>query len=135
AFAAMRTFKFSVACKAASITSITVALVAQAGPANADAPWFAPYVSTTIPNGAGPGPAPRGTVTADFNRDGKADIVTISNFTQGNLLFVPGNGNGTFGVSSQIAGTSQTQGIDAGDVNGDGNPDIVAMTTSQVLIE
>jgi len=133
----MRTFKFSVAASTVtSITaSITVALIAQAVPASADAPWFAAYVSTSIPNGPGPGPAPRGTVSADFNRDGRADIVTISNFTSGNLLFAPGLGNGQFGTTSQIAGTTGVQGIDAGDVNGDGNPDIVAMTTSQVLVE
>jgi hypothetical protein len=120
--------KFSV------LATLSLTVVA-APPAYADDPWFAPYTSTTIPNGSGPGPAPRGTATADFNRDGKADIVTISQFTYGNILFVPGHGNGTFGVSSEIAGTTQVQGLDAGDVNGDGNPDVVAMTTSQVLVE
>ena len=105
-----------------------------AAPAAAEDPWFAPYVQTTIPNGMGPGPAPRGTASADFNSDGKPDLVTIGNFTQGNILFAPGNGNGTFGATSEIAGTTQTQGLDAGDVNGDGKADVIAMTTSQIRI-
>ena len=125
----MRTATFSVVLGAAA------ALIVSTGQAAADAPWLAPYVSTTIPNGMGPGPAPRGTVSADFTGDGRADIVTRGNFTQGNLLLAPGNGNGTFGATSEIAGTSGTQGIDTGDLNGDGFPDIVAMTTSQVQIE
>lgn len=125
----MWSYKFSVVPTAALLTLAIVA------PASADPAWFAPYVSSTIPNGPGPGPAPRGTATADFTGDGKADIVTISNFTFGNILMVPGNGNGTFATSSEIVGTAQTQGLDAGDVNGDGKADVVAMTTSEVRIE
>jgi hypothetical protein len=125
----MRTATFSVALGA------VLALLLPTGRAVADPAWLAPYVSTTIPNGMGPGPAPRGTVSADFTGDGRADIVTIGNFTQGNLLLAPGNGDGTFGPTSEIPNTSQTQGIDTGDLNGDGLPDIVAMSTSQVRIE
>ncbi|MDT4920844.1 MAG: hypothetical protein QOI15_1746 [Pseudonocardiales bacterium] len=126
----MRTSRFSV------LLAATAGLVlATAGAATADPPQFAPYVSTAIPNGPGPGPAPRGTVSADFTGDGRADIVTISNFTQGNLLLAPGRGDGTFATTSQIPGTSQVQGIDTGDLDGDGRADVVAMTTSQVLIE
>ncbi len=124
----MWSFKFSV------VTVAALVLVPVA-PAMAATDWFAPYVQTTIPNGSGPGPAPRGTATADFNRDGRADIVTISDGTMGNILFVPGNGDGTFGTSAPIADTTQVQGLDAGDVNGDGNPDVVAMTTSEVRIK
>jgi hypothetical protein len=126
----MRTSSFSLCAVVAA-----GALLALASPAGADTPWFAPYVSTPLSNGPGPGPAPRGTVSADFTGDGKADIVTIGNFTFGNLLLAVGNGNGTFTAGTQISGTSGVQGIDTGDLNGDGNADIVAMTTSQVLIE
>src|SRR3954451_25042937 len=89
---AMRTSVFSVVVMAGA-----AALLAQAAPALADAPWFAAGVSTPIPNGAGPGPAPRGTVGADFTGDGEQDVVTIGNFTFGTLLLAPGNGDGTFG--------------------------------------
>jgi hypothetical protein len=104
-------------------------------PAQAANLWFATNVQTTINNGLGPGPAPRGSATADFNSDGKPDIVTILNFTQGNILLTTGNGNGTFTPAGEIAGTSGTQGLDAGDVNGDGNADVIAATTTDVKIE
>lgn len=96
---------------------------------------FAPYERADIPNGQGSGPAPRGTVSADFNRDGHPDIATISDFTYGDMLFVPNNGDATFGTPSRIAGTTGVQGIDAGDVNGDGHPDIVGMTDNEVRVK
>lgn len=124
----MRTVSFSVT----ALLMLTV--VAVASPALAADSWFAPYQRTDIPNGQGPGPAPRGTASADFNRDGSPDIVTIGNFGNSNVLFVPNTGTGGFGTPSEISGTTETQGLDAGDVNGDGNPDVVAMTTSEIRI-
>lgn len=117
-----------------ALSSTTLAAVAIAAPSQADTAWFAPYSETTIDNGMGPGPAPIGTVAADFDEDGKQDIVTITDFTQGNLLLVRGVGNGTFGTPSEIASTSGVQGIDSGDVNGDGHQDVIGMTTSEVRI-
>jgi hypothetical protein len=114
--------------------SLAVATTLLAAPAGAAGSWFAPYVRTDIPNGAGPGPAPRGSAVADFTGDGIPDVVTIGNFTFGNVLLAPGTGNGTFGATREVAGTSQVQGLDVGDVNGDGKQDIVAMTTSEVRI-
>jgi hypothetical protein len=73
----------------------------------------------------GPGPAPRGSATADFNSDGKADVVTITDFTQGNILLATGDGDGTFTPAGEIAGSSGAQGLDAGDVNGDGKADAI----------
>jgi hypothetical protein len=106
-----------------------------ATPAVAANPSFAPNVQTAIDNGFGPGPAPRGSASADFNSDGKPDVVTILNFTQGNILLVTGDGDGTFTPGAELAGTSGTQGLDAGDVNGDGKADVVAATTSQMKVE
>jgi len=57
-------------------------LAATMAPAHAVNPWFASAVQTSLDNGIGPGPAPRGSTTADFNSDGKPDIVTITDFTQ-----------------------------------------------------
>lgn len=124
----MQTATFSVLLAAA-------ALAVTAIPAQAADPWFAPYLQTAIDNGLGPGPAPRGSATADFNSDGRPDIVTILDFTQGNIQLFTGDGDGTFIPGAQIAGTSGTQGLDAGDVNGDGRADVIAATTADVKIE
>lgn len=110
------------------------ALVATATPAHAADPWFAPNVQTAIDNTLGPGPAPRGTATADFDNDGLPDIVTITDFTFGDILLATGDGDGTFTPAGEIPGTVQVQGLDAGDINGDGNADVVAMTVTDVRI-
>jgi len=109
-------------------------LAATMAPAHAANPWFAAVVQTSLDNGLGPGPAPRGSATADFNSDGKPDVVTITQFTQGNILLATGNGNGTFAPAGQIAGSSGSQGLDAGDVNGDGKPDVVAASTTSMTV-
>lgn len=116
----------------AALTALTVLVTA--APAHADSPWFAPYVPTSINNTFGPGPAPRGTVAADFDNDGHLDIATIADFSMGGLLIAPGEGDGTFGATTSIPGTAITQGIDGGDLNNDGNADIVAMTQWDVQV-
>lgn len=124
----MRTTVFSVSAL------LVLTVLATGTPASASASWFAPYQRNDIPNGQGPGPAPRGTAAADFDRDGDPDIVTINNFGNADILFVPNVGAGTFGTPRTVAGTRDTQGLDAGDVNRDGNPDFVAMTTREVRV-
>jgi hypothetical protein len=123
----MRKFFFPLAVAAVPLLAATPAVAAN--------PSFAPNLQTAIDNGLGPGPAPRGSASADFNSDGKPDVVTILNFTQGNILLVTGDGDGTFTPGAEIAGTSGTQGLDAGDVNGDGKADVVAATTTEMKVE
>lgn len=68
-------------------------------------------------------------VTADFNGDGKPDLVGVD----GTVLL--GNGDGTFkqGTSWSIAGLANGGGIIAtGDFNGDGKPDLL-LSSSTVL--
>lgn len=110
------------------------ALLATATPAHAVDPSFAPYVETALDNGMGPGPAPRGSATADFDSDGRPDIVTITDFAQGNIVLATGDGDGTFTPGAEIAGTAGAQGLDAGDINGDGKADVVAATTSEMMV-
>jgi uncharacterized protein (TIGR03437 family) len=66
-------------------------------------------------------------VVADFNRDGKADIVT-ANTNDGTLTLLLGDGKGHFtqapGSPIRVRDTS-VQAIATGDFNGDGNPDLV----------
>ncbi len=73
---------------------------------------------------------------ADVNNDGKLDLVLSSEEVEGNdvttggILIVPGNGDGTFGPSSQIATGNFFFGMQVADMNNDGNADIVATLNS-----
>ena len=67
---------------------------------------------------------PTGFVSADFNGDGLTDIAFIGD--NGNLTTAVGRGDGTLAVTSQIAATAG-EFLLAGDFNGDGRPDVVAI--------
>ena len=69
-----------------------------------------------------------GTVfVADFNGDGKADIL-MSNYAGGFLQL--GNGDGTFKTGTQVNGTP----LAVADFNGDGKPDILEQTTGTLVV-
>ena len=123
-------------CIAPSLTGLV--LLATASPAGAQIPSFAavaPYGSGT--SGTGPG-QPQGMALVDVNKDGRPDIVTANSSanTVGVLL---GQTGGTFATvttfASGFAGTtSSPQSVALGDVDKDGNLDIVTANygTSQV---
>src|SRR5690242_7137327 len=54
---------------------------------------------------------------ADFNGDGKRDLV-VSSYNGSNLNLLLGNGNGTFGDPTAIALTDAPDFVTSGDVNG-----------------
>jgi len=81
-------------------------------PAGIGGLWFA---SDTVPVG-------------DFNKDGKPDLV-LRDSTGNSLLVMKGNGDGTFQLSQTINVNSIGASV-VGDVNADGNLDIV-ITSSQ----
>lgn len=76
---------------------------------------FQAAINTPIPS------TPSGLVVADLNQDGNLDIATSTN---GNLTLLLGNGNGTFQVQQPLSLTAVP--LAAGDLNGDGKPDLVA---------
>src|SRR5689334_12147415 len=71
------------------------------------------------------GEEPQGIASADFNNDGKLDIV-VSNYTAGKLSVMNGNGLGSLGSATAYTAGANISGALAGDLNGDSKPDIVS---------
>lgn len=93
-------------------------------------------VGGTFPVGSGAassGVASAEMVTADFNRDGKADLAILNtNDRTITLLFGDGTGKFTQAPSGPIS-APYTYAIATADFNGDGIPD-VALSSGQVLL-
>ncbi len=72
-------------------------------------------------------------VEGDFNADGKLDLAITCLDYNGNywLVSVLGNGDGTFQPVVQSALTTVTY-LAAGDVNGDGKPDLILSNSTQI---
>ena len=117
-----------------SLIGVAVTTVGFGSPTAAAEAWFGSAVTSPIDNSLGPGPAPRPAATADVDGDGDADLVSVGDFTQGDIRVSKGLGDGRFAAATKVAGTAQTQGLDLGDVTGDGDVDIVAMTISEAII-
>ncbi len=62
--------------------------------------------------------------SADFNGDGKRDLV-VSSYNDSSLSILLGNGNGTFQTASTIALGAAPDFVTTGDVNGDGTVDLI----------
>jgi hypothetical protein len=60
---------------------------------------------------------------ADFNNDGKVDLVTV-NHTSNNVSVLFGNGTGSFGTATNFAVGTKPFSLTTGDFNKDGTPDI-----------
>ena len=87
---------------------------------------------TTFPTGG----TPVRIVTADFNRDGKADVVAFN--SNGVLSFLAGTGTGAFYPRTTIVTLPSSSGdafITAGDFNGDGNIDIALLPSPGTAVQ
>ena len=76
------------------------------------------------------GPQPVSVAVADFNGDGKLDIV-IANSGSNNITELLGNGTGGFtpGPGSPFAVGTDPQSVAVGDFNADGKPDLVVVNS------
>jgi hypothetical protein len=99
------------------------------------------YVLVFPGNGDGTFQAPRsyllaaglllgGVIAGDFDGNGKLDLVAPWNQPGSNSFsFLPGNGDGTFGLPQVHAGPTSA-GLSAADFNGDGQLDLVAISAT-----
>jgi hypothetical protein len=83
---------------------------------------FQPAVNYTVRQ-------PTNLAVADFNRDGKLDLVISANFS---MVVMLGNGDGTF--KAPITASSQAGAMVVGDFNGDGIPDLAIVGTPAYIL-
>jgi hypothetical protein len=74
------------------------------------------------------GVAGRGTGVADFNLDGKLDLV-VANSNSNSVSVLLGDGKGGFGPKTDFAVGTNPRKLTVGDVNRDGRPDIITPNT------
>ena len=64
-------------------------------------------------------------LSADFNRDGFADLIFVAEDDMAHSYFLGGPGGQFTDATDRLPARSEGNGLDVGDVNGDGLPDIV----------
>jgi hypothetical protein len=118
---------------------------------NGNGTFQAPVTTVTETNTFGfsfVGDAPSSISTADFNGDGRQDLVVVNNkdvrepfgrngfivvSEQGSVSVLLGNGDGTFQAPRNSAAGASARAVAVGDFNGDGRPDFAVSNSGSSL--
>ena len=76
---------------------------------------------------------PKGIVSADFNRDGVADLA-VANSGDSSVSILLGRGNGSFGTASSVAVAASPNELVTADFNGDGIADLAIAGSSVTVL-
>jgi hypothetical protein len=93
---------------------------------------FAPTAPIKTPIKVG-GKDPVALAVSDFNKDGKADIVT-ANYGSGNVSFFAGNGLGVFATPTLFAVGPHPTSLAVGDINKDGKLDLAVSDGTKNIV-
>lgn len=90
---------------------------------------YGPMVIHAMPGGSEPSPND----SADFNGDGRADLVT-GNQSSVNIAVFFNNGNGGFGTPTMYPAIASSHGVAVLDADADGDVDVLAATTGDMMM-
>ena len=118
----------------ASIAALVV-LVATAAGARAVGPPIAFAAAVSSPTGGtfGPGPGAETTVVADFDGDGRLDVV-VTDFLTTTPRLLRNTGGGHFAAAQLLPAAYGVLSIGTGDFNGDGRADVVGRSPFAVVL-
>jgi hypothetical protein len=94
---------------------------------------FAPAEQFPTGSAIGPGPGAVTTIAIDVDGDTDVDVVTTDWFGDGPLV-LRNTGTGSFGAAVPITGAADVGALAAGDVTGDGRPDLVGRENNGVVV-
>lgn len=94
---------------------------------------FAPAVNSATGGSSGPGPGAQTTAVADFDGDGRLDVV-VTDFATTTPRLLRNIGGGRFAAPQSLPAASGVLSVVVGDFNRDGRPDVVGRSSSAVVL-
>lgn len=118
----------------ASMLAIIATLAMATGAGAAVPPiTFATAVSSPTGSPYGPGPGAQTTALADFDGDGRLDVV-VTDFATTTPRALRNIGGGRFGAPQPLPAAYGVLSVGTADFNGDGRPDVVGRSTFAVVL-